>query len=328
MRPRNRFCLLTLSLTIIICIISNNVVWAQSDLAEILAPGATVEKALPQVFTFLEGPAWDGRGACYFTDTRLGDIWKVDLQGNATLVRDKAQYDEGANGLMFDADGNLVICERFAGRIAVAKPDGTPVRVWATHWNGRNITNPNDLCLDGRGGVYFSNPTGRSTPKEDAPKGIYYCNAAGEVSLVCGEDLGMPNGMHVSADGATLYVADTREEELWAYDIQPGGAVTNKRVFCTLKISDEPDRDGNPQISLADGLTIDEDGRVYVTTRIGVQIFDKNGQPVGIIEVPESPANCAFGGPDNNILYMTARTSLYQIKLQVAGGYRDQFAQP
>ena len=128
--------------------------------------------------------------------------------------------------------------------------------------------------------------------------------------------------MLLSRDGKTLYVNDTWSPSVRSYDVQDDGSITNQTTFATLEMPQ-----GEDTVSGADGMATDTDGNLYVTTAIGVQVFDKNGVPTQTIAVPEQPSNCTFGGVDNNILYITARENLYSVQLPVTG-FRHPFDLP
>jgi gluconolactonase len=174
---------------------------------------------------------------------------------------------------------------------------------------------PNDLIFDASGGFYFTDPgprpvvAGRKTY-------VYYSPPGARQIRALDTEITRPNGLTLTLDGKTLIVDDTLGDAIFAYHVQPNGSVTRKRVFARL-------RDVMPgQESGADGMAIDREGRLYVTSVTGVQIFDRSGRFLGKIAVPRQPANVAFAGPDKQILYITAREGLYRVKLLARGPER------
>ncbi len=260
-------------------------------------------------FTFTEGPAADREGNVYFTDIPKETIHKVDRDGKLSVVREKSNF---ANGLMFNAKGEVVACE-MAGAIVALSPDGKERRVLADKYDGKRFNAPNDLVIDKQGGVYFTDPTFRAPqPLPQGKAAVYYLAADGKVARLI-DDLPNPNGVILSPDEKTLYVIPAGQAEMMAYTVDEPGKVSGKRVFCTLKQKEgERGRGG-------DGLTIDTKGNLYITSGLGLQVFDPSGKALGIIAFPEQPANVTFGGADRKTLYVTARTSLYTVKMEATG---------
>ena len=172
-----------------------------------------------------------------------------------------------------------------------------------------NAKNPNDLCLDQKGGIYFSDPTW-GTQSQDK-QAVYYIKPTGECIRISG-DFMKPNGVCLSPDGKLLYVDDSNDKNVSVFDVQPDGTAINKRVFCVLKVK-------TGSVSGADGLKVDTEGNLYIATAVGVQVFDKNATPLKIITVPETPTNVAFGGNDWKTLFITAGRGLYSIQMDKAG---------
>lgn len=257
---------------------------------------------------FTEGPAWDGEENLYFTDIPNDRILRYNVFTNRTHVhRDDSG---GANGLMFDRSGRLVQCEGGNRRVTRANGDGS-VEVLANYTPiGKRLNSPNDLEIDARGGIYFTDPRyGDRESMEMKTEGVYYIQPDGEIKAVI-ENLERPNGLIFSLDQRTLYVADNARKTIWAYDVQQGGALINGRVFAWL----DPEQQGG-----ADGMTIDQQGNIYAAAQGAVWIWNSEGELLERIIMPENPSNVTFGGPDNRDLYVTARTSLYRIGMNVAG---------
>lgn len=260
-------------------------------------------------FKFTEGPASDRDGNLYFSDIPNQRIHKVNKEGKVSVFREKSNK---TNGIMVNAKGELVCCE-MAGAIVAISADGKERRVIADKFDDKPFNAPNDLVLDKEGGVYFTDPAfGAAKPLPQGKTCVYYVSAEGKVSRLLDEH-NNPNGVILSPDEKTLYVIPTGPEEMWSYPVEGPGKLGKGKVFCTLKGKDDKKGGGG------DGCTIDTKGNLYVTSTIGVQVFDASGKHLGTIEFPEQPSNCAFGGADMKTLFVTARTSLYSVKMEATG---------
>lgn len=260
-------------------------------------------------FEFTEGPAADAKGNVYFSDIPNQKIHRVDTDGKLTLFRDNSKH---ANGLMLNAEGEILACDK-TGRIAAYSADGKKERTVIDRHDGKRFNAPNDLVIDREGGIYFSDPHwGAPTPLPQGVMAVYYVAADGTVTRLI-DDLPKPNGVLLSPDEKTLYVVPTGQAEVMAYPIEKPGKLGKGAVFCTLKQPEgHKDKGG-------DGLTVDAKGNLYITSHLGLQVFDPKGKWLGTIEIPEKPANVTFGGPDFKTLYVTARTSLYTVPMEVEG---------
>ncbi len=264
----------------------------------LVAPDAKVEK-LAGDFKFTEGPARDAKGNIYFTDIPNNRIHVWSLEGKLSTFREDSG---GANGLFFDKQGNLIACEGGARRVTSISPDGK-VTVLAEKYDGKRLNSPNDLWIDADGGVYFSDPRyGSKDGLEQDGFHVYYISADRKLTRVTG-DLKMPNGVLGTNNGKLLYVADPGDSKTYAYAIQGPGKLGEKKLFAAQG---------------SDGMTLDEEGNLYLTGR-GVNIYNPSGKLLENIAVPEGPANLCFGGTDKQTLFITARTSLYAVKMRVKG---------
>ena len=299
------------------------------SLEEIVPIGAApIKLNHEQSFEFTEGPAWDGKGNLYFSDIPASRTYRIDSQGNFTPFREGTNR---GNGMMFNHTGNLLTCEGGAHRVAEVDASGRVVRVLAESYKGKAINSPNDIVVDRKGGVYFTAPSS-GKPGQDPP-GVYYVTAGRELVRVWEGGI-LPNGIILSPDEKTLYVSDTCDKYLWALELRPDGSVGQVWQWGELEIAEPPTLSGkevrealcrdHANASIADGMAVDVEGNLYVTTELGVQVLDSKGRNLGIISVPEQPANCAFGGDDMRNLYITARSSLYRIGLRVPGVYFPQ----
>ena len=268
-------------------------------LADLVAEGATLTK-LAGDFRFTEGPAVDKAGNVYFSDIPNQRIHKWSVDGKLSTVR---EMSGGANGLVFAANGDLYACEGTARRVTSMAPDGT-VTVLASSYAGKKLNSPNDLWIDKKGGVYFTDPRyGSMDGVEQGGFHVYYIAAGGKKVTRVIDDMVKPNGIIGTSDNKTLYVADSGGRKIYAYRIKKPGMIGDRRILCEES---------------SDGMTLDSAGNIYLTTA-AVQIYSPKGKKLGTIAGPEGPANVCFGGPDRGTLFITARTSLYSIKMKVHG---------
>ncbi len=282
---------------------------AKSDQPAIggIGPAGKVEK-IDAKFDFTEGPVWI-KDSLYFTDIPKERIHRLDSAGKVHVFAENSKH---ANGLFGHANGEIYACQ-MDGRLAAYSPDGKDERVLAEKFGDYRFNAPNDLVIDRTGGVYFTDPAFRAPmPLPQAKTCVYYLDTAGKASRLV-EDLPNPNGIILSPDERTLYVIPSGQADMMAYTVESPGHVGPGRVFCTLKQA-EGQRSGG-----GDGLAIDRRGNLYITSKLGLQVFDPQGSLLGIIETPEQPANATFGGKDLKTLYVTARTSVYRIPMHIEG---------
>ena len=267
--------------------------------SELVAPGAKVE-LLAGGFMSTEGPACDAEGNVYFTDIPNERIHKWSIDGKLTTFRENSGK---ANGLYFDREGNLLACEGGNRRLTSISPGGK-VSVLADGFQGKKLNSPNDLWVDPKGGVYFSDPRyGQEDGLEQDGFHVYYLPPdRKELVRVIG-DLVKPNGVLGAADGKTLYVADAGGGKTYAYRIQPDGSLTDRKLAAPVG---------------ADGMTLDERGNLYLARNV-VHVYSPEGKAITTIEVPEPPANVCFGGKDRKTLFITARKGLYAVRMNVRG---------
>ncbi|MGE3808478.1 MAG: SMP-30/gluconolactonase/LRE family protein [Gemmataceae bacterium] len=273
-----------------------------------IGPTGPVKK-LHTGFAFVEGPAADKAGNLYFTDIPNERIHKVDREGKLSVFREKSNH---CNGLMVNAKGEIVACE-MDGQLAAYSPDGKERRVVIEKHGGNRFNAPNDLVLDKASGIYFTDPAFRAPkPLPQEKTAVYYLSADGKVTRLI-DDLPNPNGVILSPDEQTLYVIPSGQAEMMSYPVEAPGKLGKGKVFCTLKQPEGKSGTGG------DGLTVDTKGNLYITSGLGVQVYDPTGKLLGIIAFPEQPANVAFGGPEGKTLYATARTSLYAVPMEAKG---------
>jgi gluconolactonase len=273
-------------------------------LNSLAAPGARLVK-LAGDFKFTEGPASDAAGNVYFTDQPNDRILKWSADGKLTTFM---QPGGRSNGLCFDADGNLWACADEKNELWRIDPEGKATVV-VKDYKGKLLNGPNDVWIRPDGGLYFTDPFYKRDywkrgPKEQDCEAVYYLSPDHKTLTRVVDDLQQPNGIIGTPDGKTLYVADIKGNKTFAYDIEQDGTLKNKRLFCKLG---------------SDGMTIDQEGNVYLTGQ-GVTVFDKTGKQVQLIPIPEPwTANVCFGGKDKQTLFITASKSLYSLNMRVRG---------
>jgi gluconolactonase len=265
------------------------------------APGSGVTR-FGGGFAFVEGPVWVKQGYLVFSDIYNSRILKMSAPNQPAIYRD---YTNAANGNSMDVQGRLYSCERDGHRVVRMEKDGT-VSVVASEYEGKRLNSPNDVVVRRDGQVYFSDPAADAVldPKELGFNGVYHVAPDGKVSLVA--KMPRPNGVALTPDGKTLYVADTQQRKIMAYDLDAHGNASRERVFIE-------GIDGGP-----DGLRVAANGNLYIACR-GIAIYTPDAKLVKMIEFPETPANCAFGDPDLRTLYVTARTSVYRVRVPDQG---------
>jgi len=277
-----------------------NLLPADPPLKGILAPNASVKK-LAGDFKFTEGPAWDRwNGVLYFSDIPPNRIIAY-AEGQARVAR---EYTGQTNGLMFDGERKLVACENAGRKVSRDVLSENP-EIVADKWEGKRLNSPNDLWLDQHGGIYFTDPR-YSLPGEleQEKESVYYIAADKTVSRII-KDLVKPNGIALSPAGEYLYVLDNGSDRLYRYPIEgPGRIGPGKRIA---------------YVTHPDGMSVDREGRLYITTYRGITILQGDGRWLGLLDVPEHPANCTFGGKEYETLFITARTSLYGIEMATRG---------
>jgi sugar lactone lactonase YvrE len=243
-----------------------------------------------------EGPAVDRQGNVYFTDVPAERIYKIAAtDGKVTVFKEKSG---GAIGMMFGPDKRLYVCQNGRKRIVAYGPDGTESVI------AEGVTS-NDLAINNGGIIYFSDP---------ANKQVWRVDAKGNKSAVNAE-VEYPNGVRFSPDQSLLFVADTKGRYVWSFQIAQDGALRFGEPFFRLEADDLETATG------ADGMTVDDQGFLYVATRIGLQICDQLGRVEAILRKPQAGhfSNVVFGGPDLQTLYATAGNSVFRRRLRRKG---------
>jgi len=265
----------------------------------VIASDAQVVK-LAGGFKFAEGPAADARGNVFFTDIRNSKIHKWLPDGRVSTFLDNTS---GANGLYFDSRGTLIACQG-GGRKLVSIDKNGKITVLADKYDGKRLNSPNDLWIDPKGGIYFTDPRyGRRDGLEQNGEHVYYLTPDRKKLIRVVDDMLRPNGLIGTPDGKKLYIADLGGQMTYVYKINSDGTLSDKKLFAT---------EGS------DGMTIDNEKNIYLTTD-AVKVYDSKGNRKEVIQIPERPSNVTFGLKDKSTLFITARTGLYSIKMRTRG---------
>ncbi len=298
----------------------------QAPAIVVVEAGARLETAASIVFT--EGPAADAAGNVYFSEIRGNRILKYSPDGQVTVFREPSHR---ANGLAFDPQGRLIACEGAgmgeAGGRRLTRTDlaGGRVEVLAERYEGKRLNSPNDLDVDAQGRTWFTDPRyGDQSGRELETEDVYRIEADGKLTRVLTRpDIHKPNGILVSPDGKTLFVADTREgpprlATIRKFDIQADGRVANGRVHYSFGTGRG-----------VDGMVMDVGGNIYGAAGTntgppdnlaGIYVISPEGKLVDRIPIPEDAVtNCTFGGPDLKTLFVTAGKTLYRMRMQNRG---------
>lgn len=280
---------------------------------DVVAAGTKIE-FIRDGFKGTEGPVQLPDGSVAFTETQDARITRIAADGS---VSSYLENSNGSNGLGFAANGELLSVQQVKPRVGVIAP-ADKVRTLADNYEGVPFGRPNDIVVGKRVGIFFTDSGGAQKPGEP-PVGkpaVYQITPKGELKRVA-NDIERPNGIQLSPDEKVLYVANTPGEHVIAYDIGPDGSLGQRRNFARLTGYAKGDN-GNYS-SGADGLAVDEKGRLYVTSNAGVEVFSARGDALGVIPIPKKPQNIAFAGQDKKTLYVVGRGSAYKIALLTPG---------
>ncbi|MFL6633876.1 MAG: SMP-30/gluconolactonase/LRE family protein [Massilia sp.] len=286
----------------------------------VAAAGTRIE-LIREGFDGTEGPLALPDGSLIFTETTANRITRVKADGTTSTYLDNSN---GSNGLGFGAGGALYAVQVREPRVGIVAP-ADKARTLADQWDGLPFGRPNDLVVGRNGNVYFTDsgaPPGARTNQHAhavARPAVYRIPAAGKLERVAA-DIERPNGIQLSPDEKTLYVANTQGEHVLAYDVAPDGTVGKRRDFARLAGWSKGD---NGWSSGADGLAVDGAGRLYVASNAGIEVFGPRGDALGVIALPKKPQNLAFAGPGKHTLYIVGRGAAYRIAL-LAQGYEGR----
>lgn len=264
---------------------------------------------LSNQFTFTEGPATDKQGNVYFTDQPNNQIIKWTQEDNSFSVFTDSSHR--SNGMYFDREGKLISCADLNNQLISINQNGE-LSILAEGYNGLPLNGPNDLWIDNKGGIYITDPYyqrpwwNHQQMPQDA-QCVYYLNPQGTQLTRVADQLQTPNGIIGTPDNTLLYVSDIADGKTYSYQIQADGSLSNRKLLFKKG---------------SDGMTLDQRGNIYITNADGVSVFNKEGQQIDQIPIPEDwTANVTFGGKERNKLFITASKSVYLVDMKVKGAY-------
>ena len=298
-----------------------SVVRLDPTLDALIAPDAKIERVATG-FAFTEGPMWR-EGRLWFSDVRGDTLRAVTPDGkvqvlldNSGGVRNKTPgVDQGSDGMVPDSDGAVLVCLQ-GGRKIVRLDDAMHETVFLDNYLGKKLNSPNDLVFAPDGSLWFTDPpyglkgADTSPEKELSFNGVYRYENGKLIAEIT--DFTRPNGIGFSPDGKTLYVSNTGPAMyVKAFDVGPGGKLSDARILIAF-----PDQSSGPGVP--DGLKVDTAGNIWLTGPGGIRIVTSQGKVLGQIKLPEVAANLGFA-EDGHVLYITASTSVYRLRTQIAG---------
>lgn len=280
-----------------------------------VSAGGVVIELIKDGFNGTEGPVGLVDGSLLFTETNAKRIVRI---GPDNTVSTYLENTNGANGLGVNAKGELIAVQVANPRVGIIYPQGQEKNL-AENFEGQPFQRPNDLVLAGNGSLYFTDSGTRPTKENPNPPaskpGLFHIAPDGTLKRIA-NDIERPNGVQLSPDEKVLYVANTLGEHVLAYDIAADGSVQNRRNFAKLEGWKNTE---NVWSSGADGLAVDAEGRLYVASNAGIEVFSNKGEALGVISLPKKPQNLAFAGKDKKTLYVVGRGAAYKIPLLAAG---------
>jgi gluconolactonase len=262
-------------------------------------------------FAFTEGPVWlDDERCLLVSDIPANRILRIDTERHVTIFREPS---ENSNGLTRDREGRLIACEHRTRRLTRSEPDGS-ITILADSFEGKRLNSPNDVIVKSDGAIYFTDPAAgiEAHEQEQSIRGVFRLRPESGELTVLADDFVVPNGLAFSPDERTLYIDDSfpQRHHIRAFDVDARGELANDRIFASMPVG----APGPP-----DGMKVDTRGYVFCTGPRGVWVLDPDGEHLGTIIPPEPPANCAWGDEDWRSLYITARTSVYRVRLSHPG---------
>jgi len=274
-----------------------------------MALGSLVEAAswkvekLPDVYKFTEGPVWTPWGTLLFSDCPDNKIWEMAFPGSGVTRKVYREPSGPSNGLTFDKQGRLIVCDYGNRRVTRTEKDGK-ITVLADSYEGKKLNSPNDIVVKSDGSIYFTDPDYGVRPEEKALdfNGVFRIKPDGKIELLV-KDFDKPNGLCFSADESKLYIADSPKRHIRVFKAAKDGTLSGGEVFAKLSNKECPD-----------GMKIGPEGNLYSSGPGGIWVFDPTGKHLETIPLPETPSNLAWGDKDGKTLYITARTGVYKAR--------------
>lgn len=263
-------------------------------------------------FKFTEGPVWRS-GEVIFSDIPSNRLVRYRTLVEGPEVQTFRHPSNNSNGNTLDKQNRLITCEHSGRRVSRTEPDGSITEL-ATHYEGKRLNSPNDVVVRSDGAIFFTDPPyglkNRSEGKELPFNGVYRIDADGSLHVLV-DDFGRPNGLAFSPDESVLYIGDSERKHIRAFDVTASGELSNGRMYIDMSQSQER--------GTADGMKVDSRGNLWSTGPGAIWVIAPSGKLLGKIVLPEVAANCAWGDPDWQTLYMTAQTGLYSVRVKVPG---------
>lgn len=275
----------------------------------------TLVQFIKEGFEGTEGPIAAPDGSLLFTETRANRITKIAADNTISSFLENSN---GSNGLAFAPNGDLITVQVNNNQVGVIYPKGRE-KVLTNNFEGQPFQRTNDLVLAKNGGIYFTDSGPGQGVVAEPKTGVYYISPEGKTKRVVGiNEIQRPNGIQLSRDEKTLYVANTGGEYVLSFSINADGTLKDRKNFAKIPNGLQKNEQGVLS-SGADGLAIDAEGRLYVTSNTGVDVFDEQGKFLGGIPVPHKPQNVAFAGKDKKTLYIVGRGAAYKVAVLTPG---------
>ena len=284
-------------------------------LDQIIPPDSSLEMVLSG-FQFLEGPVWNPVDqSLIFSDILGNSIYRWSQTKGCSMLRRNSYM---ANGNTYDLQGRLVTCEHATSR--VTRTDfsaGGALEVLATHYQGKQLNSPNDIICKSDGYLYFTDPNSGRSENYGVPRsqeldfqGVFRLDPVDLSLNLLVDDFSKPNGLCFSADEGRLFINDSAFGHVRVFTVRADGSLSGGEIWAELNDFGK---------GVADGMKIDHHDNLFCTGPGGVHVFDANANYLGVITIPEQAANLAWGGPDLDILYITATSSIYRLQTFTAG---------
>ena len=273
-------------------------------------PSAKLER-IASGFQFVEGPVWNDSLGLLFSDIPANTVYRWTPDSGARVY---LRPSSNSNGLTFDQQGRLLLAQTGTRRVARLESNGTQTPLASTYL-GKKLNSPNDLVVKSDGSIFFTDPPFNipaGQAQELSFSGVFRISLSGNLQLL-DSSLALPNGICFSPDESKLYVNNSSERVIYAWDVVNDSTIANKRRFASI----------NP-VGYADGMKVDAAGNIFCAGPLGVWVFAPNGAVLDTIPVPEQTANCNWGDADRKALYITAATAVYRIRFTPATGVKDR----
>lgn len=284
-----------------------------AGLENIVRPGQQFER-IGSGFRFVEGPAWHAAGAfLVFSDITGNTMYRWEPRAGLSIFRVPSNM---ANGTAWDRDGRLLVCEHATSRVSRIEAEGA-YEILVSHYQGRELNSPNDIVVDSRGDIFFTDPNSGRGAKYGVERdqqlefqGVFRLHPrTGELTLLV-DDFARPNGLCFSLDESRLFVNDTDRQHIRVFEVRDDGTLSGGETWAET---------GGDEAGVADGMKLDSAGNLYCCGSGGIHVFEPGGGRLGVIRTPEVAANFTWGGADLTDLFITATHSVYRLGMMIPG---------